>query len=120
MLEGANGPTTPEADAILRERGLLVIPDVYANAGGVVVSYFGRQPTSWLSNASPNPTWSAVSFPDGGVHGPGRPRTASMVPAIPAYDEGNNEGSMIGMVTVDHRPRAIRENAGADLAGVAA
>jgi len=40
VIEGANGPTTPEAEAILAERGVMVVPDVLANAGGVTVSYF--------------------------------------------------------------------------------
>jgi glutamate dehydrogenase/leucine dehydrogenase len=40
VAEGANAPTTPEADGILRDRGVTVIPDILANAGGVVVSYF--------------------------------------------------------------------------------
>jgi glutamate dehydrogenase (NAD(P)+) len=45
MIEGANSPTTPSADAVLHENGVYVIPDVMANAGGVVVSYF-----EWVQN----------------------------------------------------------------------
>src|SRR4029079_7727878 len=40
IVEGANGPTTPEADGLLNAAGGLVVPDILANAGGVIVSYF--------------------------------------------------------------------------------
>lgn len=45
VIEGANSPTTPQADEVLAQKGVLVVPDVLANAGGVIVSYF-----EWVQN----------------------------------------------------------------------
>ena len=56
VLEGANGPTTPVADDILRDRGILVVPDVICNAGGVTVSYF-----EWVQDFS-NFFWSEAEI----------------------------------------------------------
>jgi glutamate dehydrogenase/leucine dehydrogenase len=49
IAEAANGPTLPEADEILHERGIMVLPDILANAGGVSVSYF-----EWVQDLQEN------------------------------------------------------------------
>lgn len=53
VVEGANGPTTPNGDAILQDKGILVVPDILANSGGVIVSYF-----EWVQDKQ-NYFWSA-------------------------------------------------------------
>jgi glutamate dehydrogenase (NAD(P)+) len=53
VVEGANAPTTPEGDAIMKDKNILVVPDILANAGGVIVSYF-----EWVQDKQ-NYFWSA-------------------------------------------------------------
>ena len=65
LAEGANGPTTMEADAILFDKGVFTIPDILGNAGGVIVSYFewvqGMQNFFWNEKDVNNKLWEIIS-----------------------------------------------------------
>ena len=72
MIEGAHGPVSVRADRILHERGIPVVPDILANAGGIVVGYFewvqNRQGFAWQAEV----VLSACALHDRGLGGRGR------------------------------------------------
>lgn len=65
LAEGANGPTTIEANEILNDKGVFTIPDILANSGGVIVSYFewvqGMQSFFWSEKDVNNKLWEIIS-----------------------------------------------------------
>lgn len=82
IAEGANGPTTSAGDEILFDRGIFVVPDILANAGGVVVSYFewvqGLQHLFWTEKEVNNKLWDIMSAAFHRVHHISQDRKVSM------------------------------------------
>ena len=98
LAEGANGPTTPDADPILHDNGVVVIPDILCNAGGVIVSYFewvqNRESLFWTRSSStagcarrswrpPRPSGSGRTPTGSTARGPRTPSRCSASPRPP-------------------------------------
>ena len=113
VVEGANGPSTPQAEAILHAAGIAVVPDLLANAGGVISSYYewvqNHQHLAWLEADERRRVLERLdhAWRDVAAHDPGQWRTTALTTAISRVLDGMRAAGTIHPRTHERHPSVV-------------